>query len=67
MVAELRLIRRETTIADNNFSNENKIEENNTVTLQVHVIDDNTVGMMGRMNIKLPTPTQLGGKSPQFN
>eukprot|EP00971_Amphidinium_carterae_P040963 804617-Amphidinium_carterae.1 len=28
---------------------------------------DNTVGMMQKMNIKLPTPTQFDGRNPQFN
>eukprot|EP00971_Amphidinium_carterae_P080735 1597205-Amphidinium_carterae.3 len=28
--------------------------------------DDVTIGML-KMNIKLPTPTQYDGKSPQFN
>eukprot|EP00971_Amphidinium_carterae_P079188 1566788-Amphidinium_carterae.1 len=30
-------------------------------------MDDNTLGMMGKMNIKLPTPTQSERKKPQFN
>eukprot|EP00971_Amphidinium_carterae_P338424 6475745-Amphidinium_carterae.2 len=52
---------------ENNLNNENEIEENNTVTLHVHMIDDKTTGMMGKMHIKLPTPTQFDGKNPQFN
>eukprot|EP00971_Amphidinium_carterae_P086162 1704639-Amphidinium_carterae.2 len=61
MVAELWLTIGETIIEDNNLHNEDEIEENNTVTLRAHMIDDNTIGMM-----ELPTPTQFDCKNPQF-
>eukprot|EP00971_Amphidinium_carterae_P190477 3780263-Amphidinium_carterae.2 len=37
------------------------------VTFHIHKTTSNTIGMMGRMNIKLPTPTQFDGRFPQFN
>eukprot|EP00971_Amphidinium_carterae_P064478 1277265-Amphidinium_carterae.1 len=71
MVAELRLQtiaeRDGTIIEDNILNKENEDELNNTVRLHVHMTDDNTIAMMGKMNIKLPTPTQFDGKNPQFN
>eukprot|EP00971_Amphidinium_carterae_P324620 6451622-Amphidinium_carterae.2 len=60
MVAELRLTEGETNIIEdkqreeNNMNNKNEIDENNIVTLHVHMLDDNTIGMMGKMNIELP-------------
>eukprot|EP00971_Amphidinium_carterae_P023780 468891-Amphidinium_carterae.1 len=38
-----------------------------SVTFHIHKTTSNTIGMMGRMNTKLPTPTQFDGRSPQFN
>eukprot|EP00971_Amphidinium_carterae_P223060 4426256-Amphidinium_carterae.1 len=74
MVAELRLTEGGETIVnedeqsrENNLINENEIDENKKVTLHVHMTSDNTIAMMGKMNIKLPTPTQFDGKNLQFN
>eukprot|EP00971_Amphidinium_carterae_P232121 4606404-Amphidinium_carterae.1 len=70
-VAELRVTiaeRDETIIEENIFDNDDKNGlNNNTVRLHVHKTNDNTVAMMGKMSIKLPTPTQFDGKNPQFN
>eukprot|EP00971_Amphidinium_carterae_P240201 4769119-Amphidinium_carterae.1 len=41
--------------------------QGSTPTLWVYETRDNTVGMMQKMNIKLPTPTQLDGRNPQFH
>eukprot|EP00971_Amphidinium_carterae_P064611 1280263-Amphidinium_carterae.1 len=35
--------------------------------IHVHNTSENAIAMMGKMNIKLHTPTQFGGKNPQFN
>eukprot|EP00971_Amphidinium_carterae_P036117 709730-Amphidinium_carterae.2 len=71
MVAELRfrtLAERDETIMEDTILNkENEEELNNTVRLHVHMTDDNTIAMMGKMNIKLPMPTRFNGKNPQFN
>eukprot|EP00971_Amphidinium_carterae_P120354 2384759-Amphidinium_carterae.2 len=71
MVAEFRIQtiaeRDETITEDNILDKENEDELSNTVRLHVHMTDDNTIAMMGKMNIKLPTPTQFDGKNPQFN
>eukprot|EP00971_Amphidinium_carterae_P148998 2954061-Amphidinium_carterae.2 len=74
MVAKLRLTEKGETIIsedkqsrENNLINENEIEDNNIVTLHVHMMNDNTIAMMGKMNIKLPTPAHFDGKNPQFN
>eukprot|EP00971_Amphidinium_carterae_P053069 1045230-Amphidinium_carterae.1 len=66
MVAEHRLTKGETSIEDSILNNKKETEENNTVILHVHMIDNNTIGMMGKMNIKLPAPTQFDGNNPQF-
>eukprot|EP00971_Amphidinium_carterae_P287474 5706317-Amphidinium_carterae.1 len=38
-----------------------------SVTLHIHKTTNNTIGMMGKMNFKRPTPTQFDGKKTQFN
>eukprot|EP00971_Amphidinium_carterae_P330669 6463831-Amphidinium_carterae.5 len=42
------------------------LQEDST-TPHVHKTTNNTIAMIQKMNIKLPTPTQLDGKHPQFN
>eukprot|EP00971_Amphidinium_carterae_P241342 4792126-Amphidinium_carterae.2 len=37
------------------------------VTLHIHKTTNNTIGMMGKIKINLPTPTQFYGRSPQSN
>eukprot|EP00971_Amphidinium_carterae_P154763 3068574-Amphidinium_carterae.2 len=42
-----------TIIEDNILDKENEDELNNKVRLHVQMTDDNTIAMMGKMNIKL--------------
>eukprot|EP00971_Amphidinium_carterae_P091371 1808773-Amphidinium_carterae.1 len=50
--------RGDTIIDDNIFDNDDEKKDNSTI-LHAHKTKDNTIGMMGQMNIKLPTPTQF--------
>eukprot|EP00971_Amphidinium_carterae_P210081 4167785-Amphidinium_carterae.1 len=36
-------------------------------TLNIYRMEEGTISMLGRMNIKLPSPTQFDGRYPQFN
>eukprot|EP00971_Amphidinium_carterae_P148663 2947605-Amphidinium_carterae.2 len=58
---------------DNIYDNDDECEfDNNTVTtirqnlitLHMHKTTNNTITKMQRMNIKLPTPAQLDGRTP---
>eukprot|EP00971_Amphidinium_carterae_P346047 6487301-Amphidinium_carterae.1 len=75
MVAELRLTMTTTTergntlIDDNICDNDDEKKDNSTLLLLLHVHETrgNTIGLMGQMNIKLPTPTQFDVQNPQLN
>eukprot|EP00971_Amphidinium_carterae_P231370 4591620-Amphidinium_carterae.1 len=74
MVAELRLTIAEqdlTMMEENIFDNDDWHELNHnmvttirkdSVTFHLHKTTNNTIAMMGKMNIKLTTPTQFDGK-----
>eukprot|EP00971_Amphidinium_carterae_P129380 2562679-Amphidinium_carterae.2 len=36
-------------------------------TLNVYKMTEGTVSMLGKMNLKLPSPTQFDGRYPQFD
>eukprot|EP00971_Amphidinium_carterae_P227295 4508204-Amphidinium_carterae.1 len=54
-----------------NGKNENNDEYDNSEeemqTLNIYEMVKGTISMMGKLNIKLPSPTQFDGRYPQFN
>eukprot|EP00971_Amphidinium_carterae_P084760 1677464-Amphidinium_carterae.1 len=35
--------------------------------MNIYEMEEGTISMLGKMNIKLPSPTQFDGRYPQFN
>eukprot|EP00971_Amphidinium_carterae_P189435 3760424-Amphidinium_carterae.1 len=65
-IEETREIDNEYRMIDEKYETSDD-NENEYQTLRMYdEYKEGTVGMM-KMNIKLPTPTQYDGKSPQFN
>eukprot|EP00971_Amphidinium_carterae_P148455 2943284-Amphidinium_carterae.1 len=55
-----------TEYKDDNNDNDERMEEERMQTMNIYVMKDSTVGIMQKMNIKLPSPTQFDGRYPQF-
>eukprot|EP00971_Amphidinium_carterae_P238458 4733863-Amphidinium_carterae.1 len=55
-------------IDENKDNNDEYDEEQEEMqTLNTYRMENRTIGMMQKMNIKLPSPTQFDGRSPQFS
>eukprot|EP00971_Amphidinium_carterae_P037661 740727-Amphidinium_carterae.2 len=51
---------------DENIKDNHEYKQEETQTMMAYETENNTIGMMQKMNIKLPTPTQFDGRHPQF-
>eukprot|EP00971_Amphidinium_carterae_P278726 5533192-Amphidinium_carterae.1 len=51
----------------NKDNDEDDINEEEMQTLNIYKMEKGTIGMMQKINIKLPSPTKFDGRYPQFN
>eukprot|EP00971_Amphidinium_carterae_P237491 4714503-Amphidinium_carterae.2 len=51
---------------ENNEEDEYDKEQEEMQTMIIYKMENNALGRMQKMNIKLPSPTQFGGRCPKF-